>query len=184
MLILTRDSPDVPVGEKRQLMKESLDLHAWWLGLISPGGIKVLDGHSWQAPPKLLGSVATRSETWLICVPFMNANKEFYNVRQEVLIFRSTPDWLTFAPPYKGGSARCTACSGIDQRFCRCVRLFLYTYPYVKQYYLEADVHWAAVKARLYKIMKDSWNRAGKTNCGGSDRAIPDSSYGWASQRS
>lgn len=56
----------------------------------------------------------------------------------------------------------------------------------MKQYYLEADVYLAAVKARLFKIMKASftWNRAGKTNRGGSDRAIPDSSYGWASQRS
>lgn len=51
------------------------------LGLIPPGGPKVLDGHSWQAPPTHPGSIATRLGTrWSICVPFKNANKEFYNV--------------------------------------------------------------------------------------------------------
>lgn len=110
MRILTRGSPDLPVRDKRRLMKESLDLHAWGLGLIPPGGTKVLDGHSWPASPKPLGSVATRSGTRLsLCIAFMNANKEFYNMRQEVLIFRSTPaatlHWLTFAPHRRFGSA-------------------------------------------------------------------------------
>lgn len=79
-------------------MKESLDLHVWGLRLIPPGRTKILDGHSWQPPPpKLPGSVATRSGTQLsICVPFTNANKESHNVRQEVVIFRSTKEvWLS-----------------------------------------------------------------------------------------
>lgn len=51
----------------------------------------------------------------------------------------------------------------------------------MKQGYFKTEVHLTAVKACLFNVMKRSFTAA--KNKRESDRAIPDSPYGWVSQR-